>query len=225
MKKVLLIYLLSFSQLVMGQTYVDVGVGSGQSSHFISDGTVFQLSIEHASEYDLRKRITVNVLHASKVEVDVKYKRYGYSFLERTFSTPIEFLQDEQYKKHFRAWRQVNPDLYRESFISLDVQLGMLVYKLRRSYFSLYIGPTLTRYEAVYPYFVFIDRVIEDLSDEKMETYFFAFLSYYDVGWATSLEYFYELGKLSLGMELKGNKYGFSQNGYTQALVKLRARL
>ncbi len=196
MKRVFLIYLLSFSQLVMGQTYVDVGIGVGESFRFLSRGSVLQVNIERASGDDLRKRIAINVYQASRVEVDATYKKHGYSFLERNFSTPIEFLQDAKYKRHFRVWKQLNPHLYRESFITLDVQLGMLVYKMRRSYYSLYIGPSLTRYEAVYPYFGLYDKVVEDLSDEKMNIYFFAFLTYYDIGWTTSLEYFYELGKL-----------------------------
>jgi len=219
----MLIFLLTSPILLIGQTYIGFGMGAGVSSILGAEGEVFNIDIEHASDYGLKKRLALSAFHATRIKI--RPRHYGYSFLEYNFSTPIEFLQDDKYKKHFRAWKHLYPRKFNENNISLDIYLGLVLSQKKRSTMNIYIGPTVTRYEAYFPFFGLSNKVIEDLSDEKMEITWFSFVTSYDVGMSGSFESFYDIGNILLGLEIKYSHFYFSNNMYVMALVKLRRHI
>jgi len=60
----MLIFLLTSPILLIGQTYIGFGMGAGVSSILGAEGEVFNIDIEHASDYGLKKRLALSAFHA-----------------------------------------------------------------------------------------------------------------------------------------------------------------
>jgi len=209
--------------LLIGQVHLDIGAGYGVVSRTLSSGLILHGNLDYSSGSKFLKRIRLEVLTASARRYYQPPEWAPPTVLENTFST-YRILIDDWERERFRGLLVVTPHLQKEKYLSLEYQLGWRLMESGKRTVRIFTGPSLCRYDGIVPLIVariYYERLVRD----DMTFYGFALVRYYDLGWSSSVEYFYKIGNVLVGAELKGNLYFYSLKGYGHLNIKLRAQL